>query len=37
LRRGGITNGMHLVERLVGADARRGVEVEIELSEIPGA
>lgn len=37
---GGITSGLflglHLVERLVGADARRGVEVEIELPSIPG-
>lgn len=38
---GGITSGMflglHLVERLVGAEARRRVELEIELPTIPGA
>jgi transcriptional regulator GlxA family with amidase domain len=37
---GGITSGMflglHLVERLVDADARRQVEAEIELPDIPG-
>jgi transcriptional regulator GlxA family with amidase domain len=37
---GGITSGMflglHLVERLVSADARRQVEAEIELPDIPG-
>lgn len=36
---GGITSGLflglHLVERLVDADARRGVEIEIELPHIP--
>jgi transcriptional regulator GlxA family with amidase domain len=36
---GGITSGLflglHLVERLVGADARRAVELEIELPNIP--
>ncbi len=38
---GGITSGMflglHLVERLVGAEARRRVELEIELPSIPDA
>jgi putative intracellular protease/amidase len=38
---GGITSGMflglHLVERLLGAQARRRVEAEIELPTIPGA
>jgi transcriptional regulator GlxA family with amidase domain len=37
---GGVTSGLflglHLVERLVGSDARRRVEAEIELPEIPG-
>lgn len=37
---GGITSGLflglHLVERLMGADARRRVEIEIELPNIPG-
>ena len=37
---GGITSGLflglHLVERLVGAEARREVEVEIELPTVPG-
>jgi hypothetical protein len=28
--------GLHLVERLVDADARRQVEAEIELPDIPG-
>jgi transcriptional regulator GlxA family with amidase domain len=36
---GGITSGLHLglhlVERLVSADARRRVEIEIELPNIP--
>jgi transcriptional regulator GlxA family with amidase domain len=38
---GGVTSGLflglHLVERLVGIDARRRVEAEIELPDIPGA
>jgi len=38
---GGITSGiflgLHLVERLLSADARRQVEAEIELPNIPGS
>jgi transcriptional regulator GlxA family with amidase domain len=33
---GSIFLGLHLVERLLGADARRQVEAEIELPNMPG-